>query len=56
MESGEWLLPAAFEEAKRRSFSASYDCCMIEQTGLGNKAGFIGAALWARDHITKLQS
>jgi glucokinase len=55
MESGEYLLPAAFEEAKRRSYAASYDCCLIEQTELGNKAGFIGAALWARDHITKLQ-
>jgi glucokinase len=53
MESGEYLLPAALEEAKRRSFAASYDCCQIEQTALGNKAGFIGAALWARDHLTK---
>jgi len=56
MESGEWLLPAAFEEAKRRSFTASYNCCLIEQTQLGNKAGFIGAALWARDHLTKPRS
>ena len=53
MGSGEYLLPAAFEEAKRRSFTASYECCLIEQTELGNKAGFIGAALWARDHHTK---
>jgi len=56
MESGEWLLPAALEEAKRRSFTASYECCLIEQTELGNKAGFIGAALWARDHLKKFQS
>ena len=53
MESGKSLLPVAFEEAKRRSFAAAYDCCRIEPARLGNKAGFIGAALWARDHITK---
>ncbi|MGD9347148.1 MAG: ROK family protein, partial [Candidatus Aminicenantes bacterium] len=53
MESGESLLPVAFEEAMRRSFAASYDCCRIELAKLGNKAGFIGAALWARDHIIK---
>ena len=53
MESGECLLSPALEEAKRRSFSAAYDCCQIEQTELGNKAGFIGAALWARDHLIK---
>jgi glucokinase len=51
MESGEGLLPAALEEAKGRSFTASYECCRIERTLLGNKAGFIGAALWARDHL-----
>jgi len=56
MESGECLLPAAFEEAKRRSFSSSFDCCSIAQTQLGNKAGFIGAALWACDHLTKSRS
>jgi glucokinase len=55
MESGKYLLPAALEEAKLRSFTASYECCQIEQTKLGNKAGFIGAALWARDHFTKLR-
>jgi glucokinase len=50
MESGESLLPVALEEAKRRSFKASYNCCQIVQAQLGNKAGFIGAALYARDH------
>jgi glucokinase len=56
MESGKHLLPAALEEAKRRSFKASYDCCQIEQAQLGNQAGFIGAALWARDHFTTPRS
>lgn len=51
MESGECLLPSALKEARRRSFAAAYECCSIERTKLGNKAGFIGAALWARDQI-----
>ncbi len=51
MDSSEFFLPAALAEAERRSFSASYECCSIGQTQLGNKAGFIGAALWARNHI-----
>jgi glucokinase len=55
MESGESLLPFALEEARRRSFTAAYDCCRIELAQLGNKAGFIGAALWARDRIKKSQ-
>ncbi len=50
MESGESLLPVAVEEAERRSFKASYNCCRIVQAQMGNKAGFIGAALYARDH------
>jgi glucokinase len=51
MDSGEFFLPSALEEAKRRSFYASYACCSIVKTQLGNKAGFIGAALWARDNL-----
>ena len=53
MESGESLLSVALEEAKRRSFTAAYNCCRIELAQLGNKAGFIGAALYARDHYKK---
>jgi glucokinase len=56
MESGVYLLPAALAEAKRRSFTASYECCLIEQTQLGNRAGFIGAALYARDRVTELRT
>ena len=54
MESGEFLLPSVLEEAKHRSFTASYDCCQIERARLGNKAGFIGAALYSRDHLKKI--
>jgi glucokinase len=54
MESADYLLPPALEEAKKRSYSASFECCRIERTQLGNKAGFIGAALWARDNLKNL--
>jgi len=51
MDSADYLMPSALEEAKKRSYSASFECCRIERTQLGNKAGFIGAALWARDNL-----
>jgi len=53
MESSEFLMPPALEEAKKRAYSASFACCRIERTQLGNKAGFIGAALWARDNLAE---
>lgn len=56
MESAASLLPVALEEAKRRSFKASFDCCRIEKAHLGNKAGFMGAALWACDQLKTSQS
>jgi glucokinase len=48
MKSAEFLLPSAIEEAAKRSFKGSFRCCSIEHAILGNKAGFIGAALWAK--------
>lgn len=54
MEAGDFLLSPAIEEAARRSFKASFRCCRIELATLGNKAGFIGAALWAREKINQL--
>jgi len=47
MASGELLLPHAAEEARRRSYKASFDCCSIEKASLGNDAGLMGAASWA---------
>jgi glucokinase len=49
MASGELLLPHAAEEARRRSYKASFDCCSIEKASLGNDAGLMGAASWAKD-------
>jgi glucokinase len=47
MKSGELLLQAAIDEAEKRSFKGSFGCCSIEYATLGNKAGFIGSALWS---------
>jgi len=51
MNSGDLLLPAAVEEASRRSFRDSFACTKIQAAILGNQAGFIGAALWARHQL-----
>lgn len=53
MSAGKLLLSPALEEVKRRSYKASYKCCTIEKASLGNKAGFLGAALWAKEQSTK---
>jgi glucokinase len=46
--AGPYLLAPAVEEAKRRSHRVSFACCRIERASLGNDAGLIGAAAWAR--------
>jgi glucokinase len=51
MESGELILPQAIAEAQRRSYKATFACCSIERASLGNDAGFMGAAAWARDQL-----
>lgn len=48
-EAGDFLLSPALEELQKRSYKASYKCCSIEKASLGNKAGFIGAAMWAKE-------
>lgn len=53
MESGELLLPRAIEEARARSYRASFEACSIEKASLGNDAGIIGAACWAREQFFK---
>jgi glucokinase len=50
---GELLLPRTIEEARRRSYRASFDCCSIEKASLGNDAGLMGAASWAKDQLSK---
>lgn len=51
MESGDLILPQAIAEAGRRCYKASFACCSIERASLGNDAGFMGAAAWARDQL-----
>ncbi|MBM3284248.1 MAG: ROK family protein [Candidatus Aminicenantes bacterium] len=53
MESGDLLLPRAIEEARARSYRASFSCCSIEKASLDNDAGLIGAACWAREQLSK---
>ncbi len=48
MTTGEFLMAPAVEEARRRSHRVSFACSSIEKASLGNDAGLIGAASWAR--------
>ena len=56
MKAGELLLTPTMDEAAKRSFKGSFECCSIENATLGNNAGFIGAALWSgqQKHYPKL--
>ncbi|MFH2041546.1 MAG: ROK family protein, partial [Acidobacteriota bacterium] len=49
MRAGGLLLDPALEQARALSFKAAFDVCRIKKAGLGNSAGWIGAALWAAD-------
>jgi glucokinase len=51
MTTGELLLRPAIDEARRRSYKASFACCPIERASLGNDAGTIGAAAWAKNNL-----
>jgi glucokinase len=51
MESGDLILPQALAEARRRSYKASFACCSIRKASLGNDAGLMGAAAFARDQF-----
>jgi glucokinase len=46
--AGAYLLRPAIEEARRRSHRVSFASCRIEKASLGNDAGLVGAAAWAR--------
>ncbi len=48
MEADDFLLSPSLKEALKRSYKASFMCCRIEKASLGNKAGLIGAATWAK--------
>lgn len=46
-ESGSVLMGSALDEARKHTFRATFETCRIQKAGLGNAAGFVGAALWA---------
>ena len=56
MDSGDLILPHALAEAGRRSYKATFACCSIEKASLGNDAGFMGAAAFARDNLARERS
>jgi glucokinase len=47
-KAGRVLFDPAIEEARRRSHRISFAGCRIERATMGNDAGLIGAAAWAR--------
>ena len=53
MKSSSLLLTPAVKEAAKRSFKASFNCCQILKAQLGNKAGIIGSAAWAKDTLSR---
>jgi glucokinase len=48
VSAGKLLLGPVAEEARRRSHRISFAGCLIEKAALGNDAGLVGAAAWAR--------
>jgi len=54
MKSASLLLAPATKEAAKRSFNPSFQCCQILKAQLGNKAGIIGSAAWAKDNFSSL--
>lgn len=53
MRAEEYLIKPAIQEAQKRSFKAGFDCCRIESAILGNQAGFIGSAYYAKENGIK---
>lgn len=49
MAAGHYLLRPAIEETRRRTNPFAFSACSIERSTLGNDAGVLGAAAWARD-------
>jgi predicted NBD/HSP70 family sugar kinase len=47
------LIPAIAEEAQRRSFDEVYSDCEIVAGKLASEAGVIGAALLAKEAVTR---
>ncbi|MGZ5478417.1 MAG: ROK family protein, partial [Candidatus Aminicenantales bacterium] len=48
VSAGKLLLGPVIEEARRRAHPIPFAGCRIEKAALGNDAGLVGAAAWAR--------
>jgi glucokinase len=48
ISAGKLLLGPAIDQTRRRSHRISFAGCRIERAALGNDAGLVGAAAWAR--------
>jgi glucokinase len=48
LSAGKLLLGPVVDEARRRSHRLPFSGCRIEKAALGNDAGLVGAAAWAR--------
>jgi glucokinase len=53
MAGGEFLMDTAVDQARKRSHRVSFACVTIAKASLGNDAGLIGAAAWARDQAAR---
>ena len=51
LNAGDYLLSPTLKETQKRCYKASFECCSIERASLGNEAGIIGAALWAKEQL-----
>ena len=51
IQAGALILEPARQKAREHSYPAAFECCSIRAAALGNRAGFMGAALYARDHL-----
>jgi len=56
IKASNFLLPMALQEARKRAYKATYECCKIERAILGNDAGYLGAALWAKENCSRFNS
>ena len=52
MEAGDLILDPVLEAAEKHSIPAAFQDCEIRAAGLGNRAGFVGAALYAALSLT----
>lgn len=53
MDAGDLILDPVREAAEEHSIRAAFQDCVIQPAALGNKAGFVGAALYAKNSLER---